>query len=180
MKRHLFITGFMGAGKSKIGRGLAQNLGLPFIDTDKLIEQEAGMSIKAIFSMYGEAHFRELEQKIVTETALRDEPLVVSPGGGALLNVETFSVVRENGWIVYIRSSPQAILERVKHSNKRPLLFVPEGPDYQQRLLQKITTLLKVREPVYLQADLVFDRDGMEWQEAAAKLLKQVQKLREP
>ncbi len=180
MKRHYYITGFMGAGKSKIGRALAEMLNLPFVDTDHLIEQEAGMSIRAIFSLYGENHFRELERQIMATVSGREQAQVISPGGGALLDPETFARVRQTGWIIYVKSKPEEILNRVKHSKKRPLLAVPDGPDYEQRLLAKIVDLLNQREPHYLQADLVFDRDGLEWQQAAQQLKNLIEKELNP
>jgi len=179
-KRHIFLTGFMGAGKSKIGRLLAKRLAYPFFDSDQLIEQNSGLSINDLFDRYGETFFRELESDQIKYLCARQNPTVIALGGGALLNPENFERIRQNGVSVYIRSSAKAIFERVKHTSKRPLLVVEPGADFEERLLQRIESLLQQRQSVYEQADLIFDRDGVEPDRLVENLYQKLQSMIEP
>ncbi len=174
-KRHIYLSGFMGAGKSKIGRELARLMHFPFIDTDKIIESESRRTIKEIFSQQGEAAFRQMEQKVVQRMMYFPRAAVISLGGGALMNEDSRRAVQASGWAVYIESAPQAILQRVKHTEKRPLLNdLPAGTDAEAALLQRIGELLTIRRPVYEQADIIFQRDAYEWQEAAENIYRQL------
>jgi len=167
-KRHIYLSGFMGAGKSKIGRELARLARYPFIDTDKIIESESGRSIKEIFAAEGEAAFRRMERDVLQRMTRIGRPAVISLGGGALMHEDNRRAVQMSGWLVYIESAPRAILQRVKHTEKRPLLNdLPAGADAEDALLQRINELLEIRRPVYEQADILFKRDAYEWQEAA-------------
>ncbi len=173
-KKHIFLTGFMGAGKSRVGRYLAKRLNFPFVDTDKEIEEKTGKTVKAIFEDQGEQAFRKLEVETIRQ--LCDDPLprVISLGGGALNNAQTFQRVHSTGIVIYLQSSPENILQRVKHTDKRPLLKVDEKQDRDAALLQRIRELLTQREPVYNQADIVVPRDGLEAEEVAEKILQQL------
>jgi shikimate kinase len=173
-KKHIFLTGFMGAGKSRVGRYLAQRLNFPFVDTDKEIEQKSGKSVKAIFEEDGEPAFRLLEKETIK--ALSDNPLphVISLGGGALNDAQTFQTVRQAGLVVYLKSSPESILQRVRHTDKRPLLEVNSEKNRDAALLKRIKALLTQREPVYSQADIVIERDNMEAEEVAEYVLEQL------
>lgn len=161
-KKHIFLTGFMGAGKSKIGKLLAEKLSYPFYDSDKLIEQDAGKSVKDIFEQNGESHFRELEVQEIKNLCARTEPSVIALGGGALNNLDNLKLVDTHGISIYIKSSPESIFERVKHSKKRPLLNIEEGENFKDQMLNKIKQLLDDREKIYQKADIVFIRDGLE------------------
>lgn len=173
-KRHVFLTGFMGAGKSRVGRYLAQRLNFPFLDTDKKIEEKTSKSVKTIFETDGESIFRRIEKEIV-ETICRDPlPHVVSLGGGALNDRPTFRLVRQSGVVVYLKSAPQSILQRVRHTDKRPLLNVKSKKDRDAALLERITELLAQREPIYSQADIVVDRDNLEAEEVAELVLRKI------
>ena len=152
----------MGAGKSRIGRELAVRTGRPFYDSDKQIEEKAGRTIKEIFEQRGETWFRRLEKETLAELAALNTPAIIALGGGAILSEENRRLLAENGLLVYIKSSPEAIFERVRHSKKRPLLAVPNGADYERALLERIRRLLDEREPLYRQADMIVDRDTME------------------
>ena len=167
-KRHIYLSGFMGAGKSKIGRQLARLMNCAFIDTDKIIESENRRTIKEIFSAQGESAFRLLEEGVVQRLRYFTGAAVISLGGGALMSEDNRRAVRLSGWVVYIESAPQAILQRVKHTQKRPLLNnLPDDTNTESALLQRIEELLAIRRPVYEQADLIFPRDNYEWPEAA-------------
>lgn len=176
-KRHIYLTGFMGAGKSKIGPLLARELGIFFMDSDKLIEEKSGKTIFDIFTEDGELYFRDLESGIIEELAMEEEPVIIALGGGALNRPQNCTVIEETGWTIYIKSSPEAIYNRVRYSNKRPLLKIEPGPDQEERLLFRIRELLEQREPVYETADFILDRDVLELEEIVTTLKSQVQKI---
>ena len=174
-KKHIFLTGFMGAGKSRIGRQLADLLNRPFVDTDQEIEKKSARTIRQIFEQEGEERFRQLEKETIKRFCAADMPLVVALGGGALNDPSTFKRVHQTGIVVYLKSSPQAILNRVAHSTKRPLLDVDDVHNRKAILTERIRALLEKREPIYLQADIIFDRDGLEAEQVAQALVKQIE-----
>ncbi|MEJ2052512.1 MAG: shikimate kinase [Calditrichaceae bacterium] len=179
-KRHIFLTGFMGAGKSRIGKTLAEQFGYPFYDSDDLIELAAGKKIREIFEQDGERVFRSIESAEIKKLCRINDPAVISLGGGAVQSEENFKLVQKHGVSVYLASSPEAIMNRVKNSNKRPLLDVGEGEDFEQRLLEKIKELLDLRIPVYERSDIAVERDGLELEEIVALIYKKIQIYRKP
>ncbi len=162
MKKHIYFTGFMGAGKSRVGRTLAAHWNWPYFDTDKVIEEETGLSVMDIFDQQGEAAFRAMETQTIRRLSAEAYPSIISLGGGATMTPENLKIIQETGLVIYIKSSPEYILQRVSHTNKRPLLKVDREQPFKEALLQKIVTLLKEREPTYAQADIVVERDGLE------------------
>jgi shikimate kinase len=145
----LVLVGLMGAGKSCIGRRLAQRLGLPFVDADREIEEAAGCSIPEIFSRHGEAAFRDGERRVIAR--LLDGPVqVLATGGGAFMDPRTRALIRERAISIWLRASLDLLVKRVARRNDRPLLQVA---DPRARLAE----LLEQRSPVYAQADLVVD-----------------------
>lgn len=174
MKKHIFLTGFMGAGKSRIGGALAKRLRRLFFDSDLIIENEYGLSISDIFQVKGEASFREIESRIVQMLSCNATPSVIALGGGALLNKANREVAQENGLLIYLKSAPQAIMRRIKDSNKRPLLRVDHPENYEDELLRHISALLAAREEIYEQSDIIFDRDGLEATEVVDQLIRQI------
>ena len=113
--------GFMGTGKSEVGRRLAQRLGRAFVDTDQLVEERTGKRIAAIFDEEGEAAFRALEREAVAEAARR-RGAVVSIGGGAVLDPENVRCLRAAGVLVHLTARPDVILDRVGDAASRPML----------------------------------------------------------
>jgi shikimate kinase len=176
---HIFLTGFMGAGKSRIGRTLAELLNYPFYDSDDIIEQSAGKKIKEIFEVDGEAHFRQIEFKEIKKLCQLKDPAIISLGGGAIMNEKNFDMIRKAGISIYIASSPEAILGRVKHTDKRPLLNVGEGDNFEIRLLERIAELLNARIPTYEKCDIIIQRDGMELEEIVDLIYNKIQSFRE-
>ena len=141
---NIILTGFMGTGKSTIGRALAQRLGLTFVDTDQLIEERSGCPIADIFARQGEAAFRRMEAELAQELA-RQPDLVIATGGGFFTNPENVTVLQSGGQIICLTATAEEILERVKKQQHiRPLLQDPNP-------LQRINKLLREREAVYRQ-----------------------------
>ncbi|MBE2182407.1 MAG: shikimate kinase [Anaerolineae bacterium] len=117
---NLVITGFMGTGKSTIGKKIAAKLKREFVDTDAEIERRAGMSIPEIFEVQGEAAFRAMETELARELATR-EKLVISTGGGMLMNEENRALLGSNGFVVCLVASPEALEKRLQGARGRPL-----------------------------------------------------------
>jgi shikimate kinase len=138
--RAIVLTGFMGTGKSEVGRRLAQRLGRAFVDTDQLIEERARKRIAAIFADAGEVGFRALERDAVSEAAGRGGA-VISVGGGAVLDSTNVRVLRDAGVLVHLTARPDVILARVGDPRTRPLL----GDDPRAA----VTRLLAERGPIY-------------------------------
>lgn len=145
--RNLALIGFMGTGKSSVGRALAAHFNFEFIDTDELIVQRGGKPITDIFAQDGEPAFRELERQIVSELAARSSG-VISTGGGLGANAEHLAALKTHALTVCLWASPETIFERVRHSSHRPLLNHADP-------LARIRELLAQREGVYKQADLL-------------------------
>ena len=149
MEAPIFLTGFMGVGKSKIGLILAQRLGRFFFDTDQMAELRAGKSISAIFADEGEVHFRRLEHQCIRETSDRSD-VVVALGGGAITRLQNIETVRRKGVLVCLKADVDTIFARVGRRDDRPLLsgLAPE----EKRA--KIELMLEERAPFYDQADV--------------------------
>ena len=145
----VFLTGFMGVGKTRVGRILARELGRCFLDTDRMIEQRADKSIAEIFADEGEAHFRQLERDCVLETCQRPDA-VVALGGGAITRADNVAAVRCAGILVCLKADVDTIFARVRHRTNRPLLA---GLDPQAQRA-KIESLLRERAPFYDQAHI--------------------------
>jgi shikimate kinase len=117
--RAIVLMGFMGTGKSEVGRRLAQRLGRAFVDTDQLVEERAGKRVAAIFADDGEAAFRTLERTAVADAAARGGA-VIAVGGGAVLDAENVRRLREAGVLVHLTARPEAILQRIAPPPRAP------------------------------------------------------------
>lgn len=149
----LFLVGPMGAGKSTIGRLLAQALMRPFVDSDKEIETRTGASIPLIFEKEGEAGFRLRERQVIEDLTTR-EGIVLATGGGAVLAPENRTWLSTRGFVVYLETSVDEQLRRTARDSNRPLL---QTADPRARL----TELLQIRDPLYREiADFVVHTDG--------------------
>jgi shikimate kinase len=124
-KLNLVLTGFMGTGKSTIGRLAAARLERPFIDMDEEIAQRAGQPIPAIFAAQGEAAFRRMERDLCRELAGRSG-LVIATGGGTLLEPGNREAMTRNGVVICLMASPEALVERLRGTSDRPLLHAPD------------------------------------------------------
>ncbi|WP_137129477.1 shikimate kinase [Rhizobium sp. FY34] len=144
--RNLIFVGLMGAGKSAIGRLVAQHLSLPFVDTDAEIERVSRMTIPELFATYGEAEFRALETRVI-ERLLGGGPRVVSTGGGAFINERTRVAIKGGGVSLWLKAELDILWERVNKRDNRPLLKT-ENPK------QTLENLMNQRYPIYAEADM--------------------------
>ena len=153
----------MGTGKSAVGRTLATHLGYRLLDTDLLIEQEAGMSIAQIFAKKGEAHFRELEKHTIARACL-EKGVVIATGGGAMANAVNAERLKASGVVICLTASPEVIRQRIQGNSERPLLQGDEP-------LGKIRALLAARAEAYAQADITVDTSALNVKEAVEAVL---------
>lgn len=158
---NLILTGFMGTGKSSIGRLIAQVWGYKFCDTDKIIQQKTGRTIPDIFKTDGEVAFRELERQCVAEW-LPKSGSVISTGGGIVTIPGICSELRSRGIVIALFASPEVILERTGSGKNRPLLKT-EGDR-----LEHIRTLLASREQAYMRSGINVFTDGRSLNELVA------------
>ncbi len=143
----------MGAGKSTIGRQLAQQLNMEFVDSDQEIEQRAGADISWIFDVEGESGFRKREERIINELTQR-QGIVLSTGGGAILSKDTRNYLSARGIVIYLQTTVDKQYERTQRDKKRPLLQDVEDPR------QVLEDLAKIRNPLYEEiADIVLPTD---------------------
>jgi shikimate kinase len=157
------FTGFMGTGKSKTGKIISRKLKMSFFDIDDLIEKKTGFSISDIFKKFGEADFRQMEVETVKEVSEKDS-VVISCGGGAVLNPVNIANLRKKGIIINIYASADVIYNRLKSENSRPLLRC-------EKPLVEIEKLLDFRKSAYADCDFSFDTDGLTAVEVADKIL---------
>ena len=149
LPRTVALVGLMGAGKSAIGRRLAQRLGLPFVDADDEIEHAAGCTIGEFFEKYGEAEFRAGERRVIARL-LDEPPRVLSTGGGAYMDAETRALMRVKAVTVWLRADLDVLYDRVRRRGHRPLLRQGDPKEILGRLMTQ-------RYPVYAEADIVVD-----------------------
>ncbi|MTI48207.1 shikimate kinase [Sporosalibacterium faouarense] len=151
MSKNVVLIGFMGTGKTTIGKIIAQKINYDFIDTDRYIEEKFNISIKGIFESYGEEYFRELEKRAIEEISSR-EFSVISTGGGVILNNDNIINLKEKGIIFLLNGSVETIVNNLSNSrNKRPLLS-------ENNWTEKLVCLLEKRKNMYISsADYIID-----------------------
>ncbi|HWR58395.1 MAG TPA: shikimate kinase [Thermodesulfovibrionales bacterium] len=150
--KNIVLTGFMGTGKTAVGRELARVLGWKIIDIDDEIVKARNMSINDIFNRFGEPTFRDMETEMLRKVS-HNKNVIISTGGGAVLRQENMDILREKGVIVCLDATPETILERTSGNSERPLLRV-EDP------LGRIRELREARKPFYEKADIMIDTGG--------------------
>ena len=161
--RNLALIGFMGTGKSSVGRAVADSLHFTFLDTDHVIEARAGKSIKDIFAQDGEPVFRDWEVRIVEELTHRSKT-VISTGGGLPTREANLNSLKTHALVLCLWASPEAIFERVRDHSHRPLLNDADP-------LAKIRDLLAAREAYYRQADVLVNTEMRSVREVAMQVL---------
>jgi len=137
----LSLVGLPGSGKTTVGRQLARRLGVPFVDSDHVIESRIGCSIKEFFALEGENRFRDIESEVLDELTQRTD-CVVSTGGGAVLRDANRHRLNSRGKVIYLRSSPEELFRRLRHDVTRPILQVADP-------MAKLRELFSVRDPLY-------------------------------
>lgn len=163
--KNIVITGFMGTGKTTIGKMLAEDDGLDFVDTDALIEEKAGnKKVTEIFDEYGETYFRQVEKDVIKDVSLR-ENAVISTGGGAIADKENLAQLKKNSIIIIcLTARPEVILERTKKEEGiRPLLNVNDP-------LKRIKELLDSRREAYMKSDIIIDTSDLTPAEAVERI----------
>jgi len=144
MVGNVFLVGMMGAGKTTLGKALAQRMGREFVDTDRVLVERTGVPVATIFEIEGEAGFRRRESALLREMAERSG-CVVATGGGAVLAEENRRVMRQAGTVVYLRTRLESLWERTRHDSTRPLLATPDPK-------ATLAALLEQRDPLYRDA----------------------------
>ncbi|MGH7807782.1 MAG: shikimate kinase [Thermodesulfobacteriota bacterium] len=162
ISKNIFLMGFMGAGKTRVGKILAKSLEMSFVDLDVEIEKELGMTIPEIFSTHGEDLFRDTESKVLSSVAQRGGQ-VVATGGGVVLREENWEVMEKEGLTIYLKAPAVVLYNRVKDNTSRPLLHV-DNP------FEKVQELLSMRIPLYEKADLIVDTERISPQEAVQEI----------
>ena len=167
LSANIVLVGFMGTGKSAVGRVIAQKLEFHFIDTDDVIEQTSKAKISDIFAEHGEDYFRDLESQAVKSVTLMKNQ-VVATGGGVVLRSSNIDLLRTGGPIFCLNATPKAIWDRVRSSRSRPLLRGPEP-------LKKIETLLDKRAPYYALADHQIETTGVSVDRVADEIISYIE-----
>jgi shikimate kinase len=137
------LVGMPGSGKSTVGRHVARHLRLPFVDTDHLIEQRIGCSIRAYFELHGEPAFRDVEAQVIDDATRAPEPRVIATGGGAVLREANRLALHGRTKVFYLRSTPEDLARRLRHDTHRPLLQGAADP------AKRLRALFHERDPLY-------------------------------
>lgn len=170
---NIVLTGFMGTGKTTVGRALSKLTGLRFIDADELIENKAAMPVKDIFALKGEQHFRRLEKEVIKEVTETMAGIIFSVGGGAVIDPENRERLKSFGTVICLTAEPAVIVKRVGEGDERPLLSVISSPhrgegsgvpvrsmgrgNSTDKRMAKISKLLKQREDAYKDCHFMVD-----------------------
>ena len=167
----IILIGFMGAGKTTLGRILAKRLGISFVDTDERIVREQKRAVSDIFAKEGESYFRELETEQLKELLGLEERMVISVGGGLPVQPQNHELLRELGTTIYLKAGIETLVKRLSRDTKRPLL---QGGSVEE----KIAGLMREREPVYEKvADKIVQTDGKSVDEAVDMLQQECEQL---
>ena len=163
---NILLTGFMGAGKTTIGKKLAKRLGYLFIDTDREIEKEQGCSITEIFKYGGEECFRDLETDILQKLQTKQN-LVIATGGGMVLRNENRSLMQSLGTRVYLKVELQELMRRLKKDKKRPLLQKSKPEEH-------ILEMLQQRKSIYEEAECIIDTTDLSPHQMVTEIIRKI------
>jgi shikimate kinase len=167
----IILVGFMGTGKTVVGKKLAEKLGLKFVDLDMLIEEKLGMSIREIFERFGEPYFRRIEREVVSEMSkhhVRDDGLVIATGGGVVLDSRNVADLKSMGTMIHLCARPDVIVMRTADTHHRPLLETEERE-------MEVHHLLMVRRPYYARADYEIDTSDLSVENVVEKIMHHLQ-----
>jgi len=165
---NIILTGMMGSGKSEVGKRLAKKLNMKFFDMDENIEQTTGMKISKIFKYRGETGFRRLERNLIRCICMLDN-MVVSTGGGVVLNRKNIFDFRKNGAVVYLKAKPEVLFKRVKKGENRPLLKVDDP-------LFELKRIYRKRKKLYANCDFKIVTDGRGINDVCAEIISKIKK----
>ncbi len=166
ISKNIFLIGFMGAGKTSVGRVLAKKMGLDFIDLDEVIKKELGMAIPEIFSRFGEDFFRDEESKALRSVSQR-KGQVIATGGGVVLREGNWEIMKNDGITIYLKASAGVLWSRVKSNTSRPLLQV-ENP------FERLQELFSKRVSLYERADLMVNTENLSPADVAEKIIREL------
>ena len=166
---NIVLTGFMGTGKTAVGKKLAKELKMQYVDTDAMIEEDTGMSISKIFKKFGESGFRDLETKVVKCVGMLDN-FVIATGGGVVLREENMEELERHGVVICLSASAKVIFARTSENKSRPLLAEAEDAK------KKIRELLQSRQSFYQRADFSIDTSELDTDSIVAKIIDFVKK----
>lgn len=153
--KNIVLIGMMGSWKTTVGKILAEKMGRKFVDIDHLVEKEAKTSVSDIFDNFGEEKFRDLETKVL-KTALQGKGMVISTGGGTVISSKNRNLMKQYGYVIFLRAKPESLSNRIKNTAKRPIL------DKSEDKLQVLRDIWEKRKGHYTSiADLVIDTDKL-------------------
>jgi shikimate kinase len=164
--KNIYLLGFMGAGKTSIGKILAEKLRLEFCDLDELIGRERGKTISRLFAEDGEDFFRDLESKKLL-TISRKSGQIISTGGGVVLREANWEVMEKGGITIYLKASTDILWSRIRNDSSRPLLQV-------DRPVEKVRELLSTRVPFYEKADIIIDTENKSPETVADDIIQRI------
>ncbi len=168
----VYLTGFMGSGKSTSGPLVAARLGYRFLDLDDEVERAAGVSVSDLFARRGEPVFRALETAVLCEAAVQEQ-VVVATGGGALATEGNLLTAETSGVIVYLKLAPETLARRLRDAQGRPLLLDEDGTPFSEAaLLDYIAEVLRKRERFYSHADVTIEAETMTPDEVADAIVQ--------
>lgn len=168
-RESIFLIGPMGAGKSTVGRILAEKLHYEFVDSDHVIEARTGATIPMIFDIEGEEGFRQREEQVIDDLTQKVDTILAT-GGGAVIREENRKHLRSRGFVVYLKSPVEALIQRTKHDRNRPLLQT-ENPE------KVLRDLMETREPLYQEvADLIIETEQVSVHKVVRTIIEQLEK----
>lgn len=177
MNSTIYLTGFMGSGKSTIGPILANTLGWDFSDLDTLIENKTGKKIREIFEQEGESYFRKVETDTLKEIS-ELQNVIISLGGGTIANKENLEILKKTGKIIYLRVSLNTVYHRLKYKKDRPALTKSDSESLSRNeMADRIKKLMNTRAKYYEQADYTIDTDTNSLGKTIDKIVKIISKM---
>ncbi len=162
------LIGLRGAGKTTIGKKLANSLKWEFVELDERIEKAAGLTLQNIFEMHGEEYYRRLEQEVLLDLILRQRRAVVATGGGIVMRNETYDLLQRNCRIIWLKALPEDHWNRVLQQDPRPMTNFPDAFTQLQNLLER-------REPLYSRADSVINTSLLGIQGSVKQILSEIE-----